>query len=66
MADAMTRVWTTNTPRTDLDDCYFYAFDEGPALVEGAMSTLYGTPNASKKYWNIDINDITLGPEDTT
>eukprot|EP00978_Attheya_sp_CCMP212_P033942 scaffold139797_cov54-Attheya_sp.AAC.1 len=58
MADAMTRVWTTNTPRTDLEDCYLYGFDEGPALVEGAMSTLYGTPNASKKYWSIDINDI--------
>eukprot|EP00978_Attheya_sp_CCMP212_P021147 scaffold61399_cov59-Attheya_sp.AAC.1 len=58
MADAMTRVWTTNTPRTDLEDCYFYGFDEGPALVEGAMNPLYGTPNASKKYWSIDINDI--------
>uniref|UniRef100_A0A7S2ULH6 Bulb-type lectin domain-containing protein n=1 Tax=Attheya septentrionalis TaxID=420275 RepID=A0A7S2ULH6_9STRA len=58
MADAMTRVWTTNTPRTDLDDCYFYAFDEGPALVEGAMHPLYGTPDASKKYWSIDVNDI--------
>eukprot|EP00978_Attheya_sp_CCMP212_P016236 scaffold42341_cov47-Attheya_sp.AAC.2 len=58
MADAMTRVWTTNTPRTDLDDCYFYAFDEGPALVEGAMNPLYGTPNALKKYWNISIVEI--------
>jgi hypothetical protein len=60
MADAMTRVWTSNTPRSDLDDCYFYAFDEGPALVEGAMNPLYGKPNSSKKYWSmfVEVSDI--------
>ena len=59
MADLMenpTILWSSNTPRPDLEDCYFYEDEDKVRLYEGKLdkSLPQFAPRAGNAYWEAD------------